>query len=493
MQTETTKNLLERAVDSLHINPNHKWLSAGLLVAVILLLVSAGLPWRKLKDNRGTIGVLIVIAMLFLTILIVDESHRWQWIVGLLPALLVCNQAFYLWLYHPKKANGKEKSAPKQSGVGGLGGLDPTRRKGGVLAKESYYRAEKAVDRHFNLKTLVLRYGLPAMLLALAGIVIIDVLLETSKYFSLMPEPTGQLATNRDRMLLGVRLGSVGAYVYVLLDLGRRTFRHDITTASAMWCLVTLILGPVLAGAVAVLWQLKPHTEGEWWGSGVVLFFTGFAPRRVIAAIEQAAVQLLKIGPTTIVETRMIPLTKIRGISPQIEDRLSEEGITDVNALAWAEPVRLVRNTSFDMRQILTWIDEAIMVVTLPKSWEAFEEQGISGAIDLAWYYEQLIDENLQLRKNLDDKPLSELAKAGKLENENLFSTIRRLYEDRQVQYIWALYDHYTEFSGEQAQSDGPEPGFGGSRGGGSAGASGGRQAASLSERVKAIFRNRRA
>ena len=105
-------------------------------------------------------------------------------------------------------------------------------------------------------------------------------------------------------------------------------------------------------------------TDNGWWAPGVVLFFAGFAPRRVISAVEGAAVELLKLGPTTVVKTRPVPLSQIRGIGPQIEERLGEEGISDVNSLASAEPVRLVRNTSFDMRQILTWMDEAILIAT---------------------------------------------------------------------------------------------------------------------------------
>jgi len=65
-----------------------------------------------------------------------------------------------------------------------------------------------------------------------------------------------------------------------------------------------------------------------------------------------------------VVKSRQVPLSQIRGFGPQIEERLGKEGISDVNSLASAEPVRLVRNTSFDMRQTLMWIDEAILMVT---------------------------------------------------------------------------------------------------------------------------------
>jgi hypothetical protein len=167
----------------------------------------------------------------------------------------------------------------------------------------------------------------------------------------------------------------------------------------------------------------------------------------VIAAIEQAAGELLKIGPPTVVQSRLIPLTQIRGIGPEIEERLSEEGITDANLLAAAEPVRLMRNTPFDMRQIISWIDEAILMVTLPRGWQALEEEGVTGAIDLATYYNQVY--NVETQEPLGPNPaMIELADKAKLSYPSLAAAISRLHHDRQVQTIWSLYNNFTEFGG---------------------------------------------
>jgi hypothetical protein len=362
--------------------------------------------------------------------LAVTVANRWQWILGLLPTLLVGYQLFFLWLYHPRET---------EPGVGpSLHSETPQ------ISEQSYRRAQHSVASHFSLRTLFTRYGLPAVLLGITGVVLADIIVDPKWFFSAM-----RFTGHADTLLQGVRLGAAGAYVYVLLELGRRTFRHDVTGAAAMWCWVTLVLGPVLAATVAFLW-LGPKTDTAplWWGTGVILFFTGFAPRRVIAAIEQAAVQLLKIDTPVVLQNRMIPLSQIRGISPQIEERLGEEGITDVHSLAASEPVRLVRNTSFDMRQILSWVDEANLIITLPRSWNALEEEGITGAIDLAWYYDKIIDpETLRVRQ----EPLLEirnLAARAKIDVDSLIATIQRLSQDTQVQYIWALYNNFTEFSG---------------------------------------------
>lgn len=373
---------MQRIIDEIakffaYLLPNSAYPLLVALVFVVLVVLGFLLLLKKFKPQRANLVLGISLLALLLVVLAVQVPNRWEWIAGLVPMLMVGYQLFYLWLYHPKGPDGQGTMlAPV--------GQDPE------LRQQSYKRAQETVEKHFSLKTLFTRYGLPAVLLGLTGIVLADIMTDPKSFFSVVP----MLSENAQKLLLpSIRLGAIGAYSYVLLELGRRTFRHDITGAVAMWCWVTLILGPVLAGTIAFLWRM-PAGENGWWGTGVVLFFAGFAPRRVISAIEGAAVELLKLGPTTVVKTRVIPLSQVRGIGPEIEERLGEEGICDVNALASAEPVQLFRNTSFDMRQILTWIDEAILIVTLPRGWEALEDAGITGAIDLAWYSSKIKEDD---------------------------------------------------------------------------------------------------
>src|SRR5262245_43703624 len=249
---------VKRMLQSLAPDPAYQVLLVALSVVIVLLLILVFVP--RLKSSRANLVLMMVIAALLLMISIVDYNHRWQWIVGLLPTLLVAYQAFFLWLYHPKKVENEFEG-------------DRT------LTDQEHYRkrAQDTITSHYGLKTLFVRYGLPAVLLGLIGIILVDILIESDKYFSLMAAIDDQIITrnNVSMILRGLRLGAVGAYVYVLLELGRRTFRHDVTGASAMWCFVTLVLGPVLAATVAVLWRMGAPPPDGWWGGGVVLFFAG--------------------------------------------------------------------------------------------------------------------------------------------------------------------------------------------------------------------------
>jgi hypothetical protein len=142
-----------------------------------------------------------------------------------------------LWLYHPKETDG-------QGFVLTPIGQTPE------LSQQSYKRAQDTIHSHFSLKTLFTRYGLPAVLLGITGIVIADIMINPKDFFSVVYT----FDTTVQKLLLpGIRLGAVGAYIYVLLELSLRTFRHDITGQVAMWCWVSLILGPVLAATIAFL------------------------------------------------------------------------------------------------------------------------------------------------------------------------------------------------------------------------------------------------
>jgi hypothetical protein len=430
---------LEHAVRALI--PSQYYYHVLVLLAVIATLAFL-FATRRGKPERPNYILAILIAILLLMLMASDAGDRWAWMLGLLPTLLVAYQAFYLWLSKPEEVEAT------------------TQVQDDVQYEKARDRARDAIESQFGLKTLFIRYAFPAALLAIIGVVVLSVLVKPGQFLSLLT--LNQLTIVRidektaTKILLGLRLGALGAYVYVLLELGRRTFRHDVTGASAMWCLVTLILGPVLAAGVAVLWRLNPPSPDEtnWWAGGVVLFFAGYAPRRVIAAIEQAAIQLLKISGGAVAQTRQIPLTQVRGISHQIAERLSEEGIEDVNALASVEPIRLYRNTSFDLRQILIWIDEAILIVTLPRHWEALEEHGIRGAIDVAFLEDhggtRAPDDPLR-RKT----PLEELAEETKIPLATLRATSQRLHDDRQLLDVWVLYNNFTESLGGTGSGDG--------------------------------------
>ena len=368
----------------------------------IVVMIVPKAVFRGQKPNALLVSMCIAIVFTFI---LLNEAVRWIVVLAILPPMFIVHQAIFLWLHKPREAASADAQAFNANGL--------------------EERARTTIESYYNAQTLFIRYGFPALLLLIESLIL--------GFLLTAPAPFGSLP-GWELFVRGARYGAVGAYTYVLMELGRRSFRHDLTGGIALWSVATIAIGPLLAGAVAVMWRLDLQGDSGW-QSGVVLFFAGFAPRRIIAAVEQAAMQLLRVGPSVSVETRTVPLTKIRGVTPGIEERLAEEGIYDVHTLASAEPIRLVRNTSFDLRQILWWMDEALLIANLPRSWQPLQDAGITGAIDLASYARQPTPED----------ELKRLAEIASLPMPVMRSAIERLFSDAQVRYVWVLYNSFTE------------------------------------------------
>ena len=143
-------------------------------------------------------------------------------------------------------------------------------------------------------------------------------------------------------------------------------------------------------------------------------------------------------------------MSQVRGITPDIEERLGEEGIYDATTLAMADPVRLFRNTSFELRQILWWMDEALLILFVPEAWAGLQKNGLTGAIDLAWSSQFGAEAS---RESGTPDPLFENLVTGTNISAALLQQVsERMFEDAQVQIVWVLYQTGYQLSRTQTE-----------------------------------------
>ncbi|MBI5432491.1 MAG: hypothetical protein HZA52_06655 [Planctomycetes bacterium] len=330
----------------------------------------------------------------------------WCWLAALIPSVIVAQHALYLFIVRASQlldrgrrlwpfeslvsltatgATSQGRTESRSTNSGDESSSLCAANDGDRTQTLAYRRAvERSVDREFDGIVLLLRFGVPAVLMLLVLLAWMLRLLKPDDPL-LSPE-----------MKSAAWIGLSGAYCYTLLQLGQRAFVRDITNGVATWCALTLVLGPMLAILLTKL-GLESVTadgtlpSGQSNGSAVgglllaVHFVAGFSPRYVIETIFEGVRKRTGYMSSANVVARGVPLTDVRGIVPEVAERLGEEGISDVAGLSLADPVRLLRNTAYDKRQVLGWIDEAILIVTMPEHWQAIEKQGITGAIDLAW------------------------------------------------------------------------------------------------------------
>jgi hypothetical protein len=403
-----------------------------ILSAVVTLLVLGTLMLlgaMMARSRRGIRPVLALVGVALVALGIgsayVDDVMLWGWVMATIPPLLVAHHAIYLVWIKPRFLPDDFTDESKYPAGGNAR----------LLAE-----AVRASNKYFSASNIVLRLGVPALALLLVGLTIVSILHPDSAFLKKMPRSFW----GKDTLLEAVRFGAAGAYVYVLTYLGSRSFRHDISSGAALWCTVTLIVGPILAGVVSLVW--KPDgTTGPNWAQQLVYFFSGVAPRTMMQMLTESGRRLLE-GQSKVAQLpmRSLPPGYIGGITPEVEERLREEGISDVYALSMADPHRLLRNTPFNKKEILDWIDQAMLIRSLPAHWEELMEAGVSGAMDLAWY----IKSEKEIPPN-EMPNLEALAAEVGIRPELLRDIARRLAEDSQVQMIRALYQFETSEVGE--------------------------------------------
>jgi hypothetical protein len=318
-----------------------------------------------------------------------------------------------------------------------LGYLLLTRRKqfrNALAASLGEQEINRLQDLYFGAMQMTIRYTVPALLVTVLSALAIAAISYPDAYlpwlyggpqFQKLPGwPAGDWGL---QVLRGAAYGFAGAYVYLLLLLTDRAFRRDITAGVAMWAAAMCVLGPISGGIAALLLQGGAGPGGSF-TRDAVFFVAGMLPRQFSTFVQGQVRRFFSGGSAPAIRTQ--PLTILRGVGPDVEERLEEEGIHDVSSLAYSSPHQLMRATTFAPRQIVDWVDEALLMATLPDHWQALEKVGVTGAMDLAWYRTR-------------PESVKALATEVRIEPTLLGDTIERLYQDAQVRELYQLYwDH---------------------------------------------------
>jgi hypothetical protein len=367
------------------------------------------------------------------------DSH-WGDLLALVPPTLVVRHAVYLRLIRRRGMSGQGLDLDEFQEQG-----FPEKRFGRIFA-----RARAANDREFGTDVIAWRYGVPALTMAIVGVAAFE-LLSDEKYWR-GPSIAVFAPQYVDSAWRGARFAAAGAYAYALLYLGQRSLRRDLSSGAATWAMVTLAAGPLAGGTLALLWNKAPGGGSDWTFDSIY-FVAGFSPRYASAVVNEAVRRLWLTRAGGTADTSLcVPLTQLRGVTVDVADRLEEEGITDAVQLAYADPLKLYRNTAYDKRQILAWIDEALLLANFAQHWQDLRSADVTGVIDLAARYAAIAEQ-----PPAAGDPFDLLAKAvGKdgLSADVLREKAALLYEDAQVGLVWALYQ--VDDDGTSADFDGP-------------------------------------
>jgi len=443
----------------------------ALLTVVSVLLVRHGLPkfWESVRRS-ALVGLLLGGCLLGAGLLASNRLEgftalEWLFFIPVVPPVLLGYQGVIVWRQRPRSL-GEFKpgvSRPVYAALKNEGMIERfeiihrqlQRVFGGepIPADAGGDRREPGSTGYLPMATgggayepayFVTHFAVPALLLLLVGFGAISVAWGADDW-----GPKGW--AGNEYVSRGLRWGVAGAFAYVFTEFGSRLFRNDLTASASTWAVITLIVGPALAVILAIAWKMRPGDSP--WQTGAVLFFAGLAPRRVVSIVENAALQLLKTQNDVPVATRLTPLTSLRGISPEIALRLREENIEDVGSLAYADPVRLVQSLPYDLRQVVDWIDQAQLALTLPDQYDTLNERGVTGAIDLAWRWLRASVKETEAGAAIapDDTPppsFKALVNGVDADATVVYEAAAQLFHEEQICLLWVMYNSFSTTGG---------------------------------------------
>jgi hypothetical protein len=223
----------------------------------------------------------------------------------------------------------------------------------------------------------------------------------------------------------------IGAYVFNLGVLVRRTFLADVTE-HVYWGAINRLL--LTCGiALAIHGILGASTFGT-----ALFFIIAFMPRVFITYLRKAASKILTDDGKAADE---LPIQLVQGIDIWKEQRLEEEGIESIENLATSDILTLAVKTHYPIRTLIDWIDQAILIQRFPAKVQALRDSGLAiSAIDFAW---------MSPANNSGSKTLAGVVAAAISLNPDIVAVaMDSMFQDTYINILWTLWQNEGTDSG---------------------------------------------
>lgn len=213
----------------------------------------------------------------------------------------------------------------------------------------------------------------------------------------------------------------LGVYVFNLGAMTRRVYLGDMNEQVFWGAINRLILS---VGLAVVVMRVRDFPGPE----GPAIYFTiGFTANIVLQWLLERALKLLNIAKP---KRDDLPLQMVRGINLWKEYRLDEEGIESVQNLATANILELAARTHYNVRTLIDWIDQSIVLslLTIEQVATLNKQAFAISAIDLAASSPQSRGDSVvsdELARVLDVSPVL------------MASMLNSLYQDRYLRELW--------------------------------------------------------
>jgi hypothetical protein len=229
-----------------------------------------------------------------------------------------------------------------------------------------------------------------------------------------------------------VLAGVLGGYLFGLYILVRRYREIDLSGVSMHDLWLRMLFGATLGWAID---KVFVSPIDVWVALGVGAF-----PLKELRDLmkKQARIRLQMAHEP---ESEPPTLQLVQGVTPQVLERLAEEGIDSTEHLAYADPIKLLLRTKIEWKMILDLIDQSILLTYVyePAHVQSLRTCGIRGAIEMSKIELELLDRRRTVKDDANEK-LSSIAKILNTQEVNVKSIMQTMRRDPQVVFIATLW-----------------------------------------------------
>lgn len=224
----------------------------------------------------------------------------------------------------------------------------------------------------------------------------------------------------------------VGAYLFNMGLIVRRLYLYDLNDNLFWGCINRLLLSIGVAICLAIAFPPADHDLT------LVYFSTPFILNKVLVGIlHSATAQLGRLLNRAGEQADLPELQQICGINIWKEYRLEEEGIEEVQNLATADVIELAVKTHYNLRTLIDWIDQAIVLTRFGGKTQKMKDAGVNvSAVELAGQAPE---------NHADPAYIAKLAEAIEMKPEILSAQLNAMFEDEYIQTLWTLWQTRDE------------------------------------------------
>lgn len=224
-----------------------------------------------------------------------------------------------------------------------------------------------------------------------------------------------------------------GAFVWVISDEFDRLRRRDFTTTDVYYYNFRILIAIPFAWAIAAI-----SVEGKPLGlpgSIPLAFFLGAFPTSTLFRIARRfGSQQLKLGDDQ--NNGALELEKLQSIGKTNAERFSDEGISTICALAYADPIDLTIRTNFDFNYVIDCVSQSLVWIYFQDDCSRLIKFSMRGAQEVIWILEWADDNTQPERQAWARKSLLDAATALNMSEDAFRTTLEQVFVDPYAKFL---------------------------------------------------------